>query len=55
MGIQYSTTQYLSILSPPKGCMLANIILSVFQHAYYAYIRSPYVFGAMYALIFVIT
>ena len=23
--------------------------------AYYAYIRSPYVFGAMYALIFVIT
>ena len=55
MGIQYSTTQCLSTLSPPKGCMLENIMLSVFQHAYYAYIRPPYVFGAMYAPIFVIT
>ena len=55
MEMRYSTTKCLSTLYPPKGCMLANIMLSVFQHAYYAYIRSPYVFGAMYALIFVIT
>ena len=36
----------------PKGCMLENIMLSVFQHAYYAYSRSPYVFGAMSVLVF---
>ena len=55
VGTQYPTTQYLSMLSPPKGCMIACVILSVFQHAYYAYSRSTYVFGAMSALIFVIT
>ena len=54
VGTQYPTTQYLSMLSRPKGCVLACVSYQCSNMLSMHVLWPPYAFWAMPALDFII-